>query len=217
MAGAGTLIDRLPSSFMAVRMNEHPMPSIDAIPQRLDAKPFSALSGRSWGRLLFAAALLVGLAGRATAIGDAIALSTKRLQKQPADQRVLILLTDGVNTAGTLDPQKAAQIAHDNGVRIHAIAFGGDGGALSLFGFQLPMGGDEVDEAGLQRIASLTGGHFFRARDTDALAGIYKEIDKLEPIQRQGQSVRPKIERYPLPLGWALALGLLALFLRRRA
>lgn len=159
---------------------------------------------------------VVGLAGRATAIGDAIGLATKRLQKQPADQRVLILLTDGVNTAGTLDPVKAAQIARDNDVRIHAIAFGGDGGALSVFGFQLPTGGDEVDEAGLQRIAALTGGRFFRARDTDALAGIYAEIDKLEPVQRQGRVVRPKIERYPLPLAGALALWLLALAWRRR-
>ena len=162
-------------------------------------------------------ASVVGLAGRATAIGDAIALATKRLQQQPADQRVLILLTDGVNTAGTLEPRKAAQIARDNGVRIHAIAFGSNGGAMSLFGFKLPMGGDEVDEAGLQQIAALTGGRFFRARDTDALAGIYAEIDKLEPIQRKGQAVRPKIERYPLPLGWALAVGLLAVLLRRRA
>ena len=159
---------------------------------------------------------VVGLAGRATAIGDAIALSTKRLQKQPADQRVLILLTDGVNTAGTLEPGKAAQIARDDGVRIHAIAFGGDGGGLSVLGFQLPMGGDEVDEAGLQRIAALTGGRFFRARDTAALAGIYAEIDTLEPVQRQGQAVRPKIERYPLPLACALLLGLLAMVVRRR-
>ena len=160
---------------------------------------------------------VVGLAGRATAIGDAIGLATKRLQKQPADQRVLILLTDGVNTAGTLDPAKAAQIARDNGVRIHAIAFGGNGGGMSVFGFQLPMSGDEVDEAGLQRIAALTGGRFFRARDTDALAGIYAEIDKLEPVQRQGQPVRPKIERYPVPLGGALLLALLAMAARRRA
>jgi Ca-activated chloride channel family protein len=160
---------------------------------------------------------VVGLAGRATAVGDAIALATKRLQRQPADQRVLILLTDGVNTAGTLEPEKAAQIARDEGVRIHAIAFGGDGGGISVFGFQLPMGGDEVDEAGLQRIATLTGGRFFRARDTDALAGIYAEIDRLEPIQRPGEVVRPRIERYPLPLGWALGLALLAAVLRRRA
>jgi len=160
---------------------------------------------------------VVGLAGRATAIGDAIALATKRLQNQPADQRVLILLTDGVNTAGTLDPARAAQIARDERIRIHAIAFGGDGAGLSVFGFQLPTGGDEVDEAGLQRIAALTGGRFFRARDADALAGIYAEIDKLEPVQRQGQAVRPKIERYPLPLAFAFALGALAMVVRRRA
>lgn len=160
---------------------------------------------------------VVGLAGRATAIGDAIALATKRLQNQPADQRVLILLTDGVNTAGMLDPARAAQIAHDNHVRIHAIAFGGDAGGLSVFGFRLPMSGDEVDEAGLRRIAALTGGRFFRARDTEALAGIYAEIDRLEPVQRQGQVVRPKIERFPLPLACALALGVFAIGLRRRA
>ncbi|HSD17694.1 MAG TPA: VWA domain-containing protein [Thermomonas sp.] len=167
-------------------------------------------------------ASVVGLAGRATALGDAIALSTKRLQQQRTDQRaekehVLIVLTDGVNTAGVLEPDKAAQIARDAGVRIHAIAFGGEGGgALSVFGFRLPTGGDEVDEAGLQTIAQLTGGRFFRARDTAALAGIYAEIDSLEPVTRQGQAVRPKIERYPWPLGLALAVGALALLLRRR-
>ena len=160
---------------------------------------------------------VVGLAGRATALGDAIGLSTKRLQQQRTEQRVLIVLTDGVNTAGVLEPDKAAQIARDSGVRIHAIAFGGDGGgALSVFGLQLPTGGDEVDEAGLQKIAKLTGGRFFRARDTQALAGIYAEIDALEPVKRQGQAVRPKIERYPWPLGLALAAGVLALLLRRR-
>lgn len=160
---------------------------------------------------------VVGLAGRATALGDAIALSTKRLQQQKTEQRVLILLTDGVNTAGVLEPAKAAQIARDAGVRIHTIAFGGEGGgALSVFGFSLPTGGDEVDEAGLQKIAQLTGGRFFRARDTEALAGIYAEIDALEPVKRQGQAVRPKIERYPWPLGLALAVGVLALLLRRR-
>jgi Ca-activated chloride channel family protein len=162
-------------------------------------------------------ASVVGLAGRATALGDAIALSTKRLQQQETEQRVLIVLTDGVNTAGVLEPAKAAQIARDAGVRIHAIAFGGEGGgALSVFGFSLPTGGDEVDEAGLQKIAQLTGGRFFRARDTEALAGIYAEIDALEPVKRQGQAVRPKIERYPWPLGLALAVGVLALLLRRR-
>jgi Ca-activated chloride channel family protein len=162
------------------------------------------------------ASSVVALAGRATAIGDAIALATKRLQRQPEGERVLILLTDGVNTAGTLEPLKAAQIARDNGIRIHAIAFGGAGGALNVFGFQLPIGGDEVDEAGLQRIAATTEGTFFRARDTEALAGIYAQIDRLEPISRQGTAVRPRIERYPLPLGAAVLIGLLAIALGRR-
>jgi Ca-activated chloride channel family protein len=161
---------------------------------------------------------VVGLAGRETALGDALALAVKRLQSQPSDQRVVILLTDGVNTAGVLDPAKSAELARDAKVRVHTIAFGGEGG-VSLFGFRLPGGGDaEIDESGLQHIAQVTGGRFFRARDTESLAGIYAEIDRLEPIRRPGQAVRPRIERYPLPL--AIALGLAALGavpLRRRA
>jgi len=163
---------------------------------------------------------VVGLAGRETALGDALALAVKRLQSQPADQRVVILLTDGVNTAGVLEPAKAAELARDAHVRVHTIAFGGEGG-VSVFGFRLPMPGgapDEIDEAGLERIASITGGRFFRARDTESLAGIYAEIDRLEPVKRPGQAVRPRIERYPLPLGIALALAALAAVpLRRRA
>ena len=161
---------------------------------------------------------VVGLAGRETAIGDAIGLAVKRLGQQPAQQRVLILLTDGVNTAGMLDPIKAAELARDNGVRIHAIAFGGSGGGISVFGLpiQLPGGGDDIDEATLKRIAQLTGGREFRARDTEQLAGIYAEIDRLEPVQREGQRVRPRIERYPWPLSAALALGLLAFAAPRR-
>ena len=160
---------------------------------------------------------VVGLAGRATAIGDAIGLAVKRLRTQPADQRVVILLTDGVNTAGTLAPDKAAELAKSEHVRVHTIAFGGEGG-LTVFGFRLPMlgGGDEIDEAGLQRIAQQTGGRFFRARDTESLAGIYAEIDRLEPVQRPGQSVRPRIERYAWPLGGALALALMAFLVKRR-
>lgn len=161
----------------------------------------------------------VGLAGRATALGDAIALASKRLHQQRTNQRVLILLTDGVNTAGVLEPDKAADIARDTGVRIHTIAFGGDGSTQSVFGFRLPLGGggDEVDEAGLARIAQLTGGKFFRARDADSLARIYSEIDRLEPVRQPGQVVRPKIERYPLPLGGALVLGMLMLLWPRRS
>ncbi|HEY0662687.1 MAG TPA: VWA domain-containing protein [Lysobacter sp.] len=160
---------------------------------------------------------VVGLAGQETAIGDAIGLAVKRLRAQPAGQRVLILLTDGVNTAGVLDPKKAAELAHDEGVRVHAIAFGGEG-SLSLFGFKLPMpgAGDEIDESTLRAIATQTGGKFFRARDTGELAGIYAEIDRLEPIERPGKAVRPKIERYAWPLGGAFACALLVFAWPRR-
>ena len=161
---------------------------------------------------------VVGLAGQATAIGDAIGLAVKRLKSQPASQRVLILLTDGVSNAGMLDPLKAAQVARDEGVRIHTIGFGGEGESLSVFGIPLhvPGGGDDTDMSTLQRIATTTGGKAFRARDTEELAGIYAEIDRLEPVKRPGQSVRPRVERYAWPLSAALALGLLAFALPRR-
>lgn len=160
---------------------------------------------------------VAGLAGRATAIGDAIALGTKRLQAQPAEQRLLILLTDGISNAGALDPAKAAAIAHDAGVRIHTIAFGGYGAGLSVFGvpIRMPASADTTDEDGLQRIAALTGGRAYVARDANQLKGIYAEIDRLEPVKLPGQRLRPKIERYPWPLGGAVGCALLALLLRR--
>ena len=161
---------------------------------------------------------VVGLAGQDTAIGDAIGLAVKRLREQPQGQRVLILLTDGVNTAGVLDPLKAAELAKSEGVRIHTIAFGGSGAAFSLFGLSVPMPGgeDDIDEATLKKIASETGGQAFRARDTEQLAGIYAELDRIEPVKQEGQRVRPRIERYWWPLAAALLVALLAFLLPRR-
>ena len=160
---------------------------------------------------------IVGLAGQETAVGDAIGLAVKRLRAQPKGQRVLILLTDGVNTAGLLEPRKAAQLARDENVRIHAIAFGGEG-SLNLFGLRVPMpgAGDEIDEASLREVAHMTGGQFFRARDTSELAGIYAAIDRIEPVAQQGRAVRPRIERYPLPLALALGCALLGFAWPRR-
>ncbi|WP_315389866.1 VWA domain-containing protein [uncultured Stenotrophomonas sp.] len=157
----------------------------------------------------------VGLAGRDTAIGDAIALAVKRLREQPEGQRVLILLTDGVSNAGVLPPLRAAELAKAEGVRVYPVAFGGDGG-MSLFGVQIAAGDDPVDEATLRRIAELTGGRAFRARNTDELAGIYAELDRLEPITAAGAAVRPRIERYGWPLAMAMLLGALAWLLPRR-
>ncbi len=164
-------------------------------------------------------ATATGLAGRETAIGDAIGLATKRLQSQPAEHRVLILLTDGINTAGALDPVKAAELARDAGVRIHTIAFGGYGAGLSVFGLpiQRPSSDQITDEAGLSRIAELTGGRAFVARDVDQLAGIYVVIDQIEPVKRPGQRLRPRIERYPWPLAASLLFALLTLWQRRES
>lgn len=155
---------------------------------------------------------VAGLAGQETALGDAIGLAVKRLREQPEGQRVVILLTDGVNTAGVLDPRKAAELAKAEGVRVHTIAFGGAGAGFSFFGMQVPMpqGGEEVDEDTLAEVARTTGGRFFRARDTEALAGIYAELDRLEPVQVAAAPVRPRIERYPWPLAAAWLLALLA-------
>ena len=161
---------------------------------------------------------VVGLAGQDTAIGDAIGLAVKRLRQQPEGQRVLILLTDGVNTAGVLDPLKAAELAKSEGVRIHTIAFGGSGGGLSLFGLQLPIpgGDDEIDETVLKQIAQETGGQSFRARDTEELAGIYAELDRIEPVTYEGLRVRPRIERYWWPLAAALLVALLTFLMPGR-
>lgn len=158
---------------------------------------------------------VVGLAGRETAIGDAIALSVKRLREQPQGQRVLILLTDGVSNAGVLQPLRAAELAQAEGVRVYTVAFGGDGG-LRVFGMQIATGDDPVDEATLQKISALTGGRSFRARNTDELAGIYAELERLEPVTSAGPAVRPRIERYAWPLALALLLAGLAWLLPRR-
>jgi Ca-activated chloride channel family protein len=161
---------------------------------------------------------VAGLAGRETAIGDAIGLAVKRLREQPEGQRVLILLTDGVNTAGVLDPLKAAELAKTERVRVHTIAFGGAGGAFSLFGLSVPMPGgeDQIDEATLRRIAEETGGRAFRARDTEELAGIYETLDRIEPVEQPGERVRPRLERYWWPLAAALVVSLLAFLLPGR-
>ncbi|KLI99649.1 VWA domain-containing protein [Luteimonas sp. FCS-9] len=154
---------------------------------------------------------VVGLAGRETAIGDAIALAVRRLQGGEAE-RVLVLLTDGVSNAGALTPQKAAELARDAGLRVHTVAFGSDGDGLQALGFRLPGAGEPaIDEAALQAIADTTGGRAFRARDTESLAGIYAEIDRLEPIEAPGPALRARVERYPLPLAAGCVLLLLAL------
>jgi Ca-activated chloride channel homolog len=154
--------------------------------------------------LLFEAA--VGLAGRETAIGDAIGLAIKRLRDAETDERVLILLTDGANTAGSIRPQKAAELAAGAGVRIHTIGVGGD--PQSAFG--LTLGRNPLDEATLKAIADTTGGRYFRAHDVGELQAIYSMLDELEPVESDRATFRPVDELFGWPLGAALLVSALA-------
>ncbi|MEQ8346995.1 MAG: VWA domain-containing protein [Sneathiellaceae bacterium] len=150
----------------------------------------------------------IGLAGTETALGDAIGLAVKHLKDRPAESRVLVLLTDGVNTAGALQPEQAAALARDHGIRIHTIGIGSDRAVV-----QTPMGprrlapDSQLDEAMLRRIAEATGGAYFRARDAAGLAEIYGRIDALEPTEGDPATLRPTRALFAWPLGLALLLS----------
>lgn len=149
----------------------------------------------------------VGLAGRSTAIGDAIGLAVKRLRDRPDAAKVIILLTDGENSAGVIEPLQAARLAAQSNIRIHAIGVGADA-QTGLF--NAPFGGprSELDEATLRAISDATGGQYFRARNQQELANIYREIDRLEPTDEQGNEFRPLIELFYWPLSVALLLSI---------
>jgi Ca-activated chloride channel family protein len=154
------------------------------------------------------------LAGENTAIGDAIGLAVKRLKKQPEKNRVLILLTDGANTAGSIDPLKAADLAATESIKIYTIGVGDDSAHLSgIFGLRLRK--SDLDEDTLKAIASKTGGQFFRARDIAELQEIYQLLDEIEPVTDENQSFRPITELYQWPLATALLLSLIITGIRR--
>lgn len=156
----------------------------------------------------------VGLAGRSTAIGDAIGLGVKRLRERPAEARVLVLLTDGENSEGAVDPLDAARLAADNDIRVHTIGVGSESRG-GLLGRALGMRNSELDEVTLKSIAEQTGGQYFRARDQRELEQIYRSIDKLEPTQKDDVEFRPLRELFPWPLGLALMFNVLWVGLRR--
>ena len=150
----------------------------------------------------------IGLAGENTAIGDAIGLAVKRLGKQQADSRVLVLLTDGANTAGEVSPLKAAELAADKGLKIYTIGIGADEMIVrSFFGNRRVNPSRDLDETTLQAIADKTGGQYFRARDTEQLQQIYQLLDQLEPVEKDQQYFRPRSELFYWPLSFALLLA----------
>jgi Ca-activated chloride channel family protein len=153
----------------------------------------------------------VGLAGRETAIGDAIGVAVKRLASLPAQARVMVLLTDGVNNTGAIEPLDAARAAKAAGVRIYTIGIGADRMTVpGFFGSSVVNPSADLDVGMLTSMANDTGGRFFRATDTSALADAYRSIDALEPMPHQGQPLRPHIELFRWPLAAALVLVLLA-------
>src|SRR5512133_570278 len=147
-----------------------------------------------------------------TAIGTAIATAANRLRDAPGKSKVMILLTDGVNNRGSIDPRTAAKAASQFGIRIYGIGVGTEGMApvpvgRGLFGLRYEMQKVEIDDALLTDVANVTGGRYFRARDPAALQRITEQIDALER-----SPVRSKTYvRYAELFRWPLALMLIAL------
>ena len=158
----------------------------------------------------------IGLAGEKTAIGDAITLAVRRVheQKDDAGEQVLVLLTDGANTAGEVQPLKAAELAQQVGLRIYTIGIGAETmDVSSLVGGRRAINPSaDLDEETLTRIAQQTGGRYFRATDTASLQDIYALVDDLEPVEEPESGFRPVKSYYFWPLGIALSLvGLLCI------
>ncbi len=152
----------------------------------------------------------IGLAGKETAIGDAIGLAVKRLKEQPASSRVLVLLTDGANTAGEVSPKQAGDLAKEQGLRIYTIGVGADRMEVdSLFGSRTVNPSRDLDEDTLRHLAQSTGGLYLRAKNTEALAKVYSELDRLEPASTDTELFRPRTELFIWPLGLALGLSVL--------
>ncbi len=149
-----------------------------------------------------------------TAIGTAIATAANRLRAASGRSRVMLLLTDGENNRGSVDPRTAAQAAAVFGVRIYAIGVGSEGTApipvsRGVFGLRYENRAVRIDESLLEDIARYTGGRYFRARDAAALQHVYEQIDQLERSPTRVARYRPFVDEFRWPLG--LALGALAL------
>lgn len=151
---------------------------------------------------------VIGLAGRSTSIGDAIGLADKRLREQHAAHKTLILMTDGANTSGQVEPRRAARLAAKDGLRIYTIGIGADQMEVrQLFGTIKVNPSTDLDEPTLRDLAETTGGRYFRARDFESLQQIYAELDRLEPVAREQEHFRPVRALFHWPLALACILG----------
>jgi Ca-activated chloride channel family protein len=157
----------------------------------------------------------LGFAGIDTSIGDAIAIATKRLREKSLHgktnkQQVVILLTDGKNNAGEIDPKQAAELAKMAGIKIHTIGIGADSMMVRNFFFSQKINPSaELDEKTLTYIAETTGGKYFRARDPKQLEDIYHLIDQIDPTEQDQETFRPVSELFYYPLAIAVLLSFL--------
>ncbi|MEE9448947.1 MAG: VWA domain-containing protein, partial [Ignavibacteriaceae bacterium] len=160
-----------------------------------------------------------GMIEDGTAIGNAIANGVNRLKESDAKSRIIILLTDGVNNSGEVDPISAAEIAKTFGVRIYTIGVGTRGEApypvKTPFGTRYQMIPVEIDEEVLQQIAGITDGQYFRATNNRALQNIYEKIDELEKTKIEITSYKNASELFYSWLGWGLLFLLVELGVSR--
>lgn len=152
--------------------------------------------------------------GNTTAIGMGLTTALAKLRDSKAKSKVIILLTDGENNAGKIDPMKAAEAAKAIGVRVYTIGVGSDTSQNSPFGFRMPVQSPGIDEPTLKQMAGMTGGLYFRATDNAKLSEIYKQIDKLEKSRvesTQFDNFNDLVHLFALP---ALLLLILEIILR---
>jgi len=156
----------------------------------------------------------LGLAGKKTAIGEAIGLAIKRIKDLPTEQsnsRVMVLLTDGANTAG-IAPRQVAKLAQQIGLKIYTIGFGADELIVrTIFGREKINPSRDLDEKTLQDIANITNGKYYRARDTESLKKIYDILNQIEPIETDNKTFRPIKSLYFWPLGGAFLFSLISI------
>jgi len=160
----------------------------------------------------------IGLVGNRTAIGESIAMAIKRFVENKNEQRVLILLTDGANTAGKIKPIVAAQQAAKNNIKIYTIGIGADEMIKrGFFGNQRVNPSADLDEKTLTEIARLTNGQYFRARNQEDLQKIYDTINQLQPVDSEFLEFRPEKNLFFWPLSLAiLILSMVVISLKLR-
>ena len=153
---------------------------------------------------------VLGLVGRKTAIGDAIALAVKRFDAKQKSNKVLLLLTDGQNTAGKISPEQALELAVAKDITIYSIGIGAEVMLQeSLFGTRRVNPSSELDERTLTKLAKQTGGKYFRAKDSQGMSQIYQLLDQLEPVEQEQQQMRPLTALFYWPLALALLISML--------